>query len=265
MATVVKDARSSRKLHEFLGSQTQVHTQADKCRTDLANTFEKKRHLFGESLVQYTPDGEGAKTTTESQSTLQSTVAQELNWLTEILSKAYDSGATIDEGNMTARADVTLDNGDVLLPRVPATQLLALDKRLAELHQFVQGIPTLDPAKGFKLDADRGRGIYQAREVRKRRTKKDQVPIVLLAPTAEHPGQAQLITRDVEVGTIVEQEWSGLITPSTKATMLERVEELRRAVKQARARANDVVVDEVKIGRTVLDYVFNPATANERV
>lgn len=249
-----------RKLHEFLGSQSQVFTQAEKVRTDLATTFEKKRHLFGESLVQYTPDGEGAHTTTESQSTLQSTVASELKWVSEILAKAYDSEATIDEGNMTARADVTLDNGTVLLTRVPATQLMQLDKRLGELHQLVQQIPTLDPAKGFTPDPDRGVGVYKAREVRKRRTKKDQVPLVLLAPTKEHPGQAQLITKDVEIGTIHEQEWSGLITPATKAKILERVEELRRAVKQARTRANDMEVQEQKIGRTLLDYVFGPAT-----
>lgn len=43
----------ARKLHEVLGSQSQVFTQAEKCRTDLANTFEKKRHLFGEKLVHH--------------------------------------------------------------------------------------------------------------------------------------------------------------------------------------------------------------------
>ncbi len=252
----------ARKLHEFLGSQNQVFTQATKCRTDLATTFEKKRHLFGESLVQYTPDGEGAAPVTESQSALQSTVGSELKWLAPILAKAYDSEATIDEGNTLARADVLRDDGTVLLPHVPSTQLMQLDKRLAELQQFVTGIPTLDPAKAFTVDTARGGGdVYQARTVRSRRTKKLQVPLVLLQPTKEHPGQAELITQDVEIGTIVTQEWSGLITPAVKAMMLERVEELRRGVKQALSRANDVEVTEVKIGRTVLDYVFGPATS----
>ena len=250
-----------RKLHEFLGSQSQVFTQADQCRKDLANTFEKKRHLFGETLVVFQPSAEGAQTVTESQSTLQSKVGDELRWISDILAKAYDSEATIDEGNTTARANVMLDNGDVILPNLPSTQLMQLDKRLGELMQFVQGIPTLDPAKGFTPAAARGAGIFQARAVRKTRTRKEQVPMVVIAPTAEHPGQGTVITKDVEIGVIVEQEWSGLITPATKATMLERVEELRRAVKQARSRANDVEVQEVKIGRKVLDYVFGPATA----
>lgn len=251
----------ARKLHEFLGSQSQTFTQAEKCRTDMNTTFEKKRHLFGETLVQYTADGEGVNPVTESQSTLQSTVGAELKWLADLLSKAWDSEATIDEGNTKARGDVLLDNGDPLLTGLPATQLLQLDKRLGGLQQMVAGIPTLDPAKGFKPDTDRGAGIYKARETRKRRTRKEQVAIQLTATTKEHPGTAQLITKDVEIGTIVENEWSGLITPATKATMLERVEELRRAVKQARSRANDIEVTEVKIGRTVLDYVFSPAMA----
>lgn len=250
-----------KKLHEVLGSQSQVFTQAEKCRTDLNTTFEKKRHLFSEKSVQYIPDAEGAAPVVESQSTLQSTIGAELKWLSEILAKAYDSEATIDEGNTKARANVVLDNGSVLLTLVPATQLLQLDKRLGELHQLVQGVPTLDPASGFVLDPDRPKGTYKAREVRKRRTRKEQAPLVLIAPTKEHPGQAQLITKDVEIGTIVEQEWSGLITPAVKATMLERVEELRRAVKQARARANDMEVEAQQIGQKLLDYVFSPASA----
>ena len=247
-----------RKLHEVLGSQGQVFTQAEKCRTDLQNTFEKKKHHFGEKLVQYTPDAEGAQPVTEDQSSLQATIGAELEWLATILVPAYDSEATIDEGNTKARADVVLDNGTTIVPALPSTQLMQLDKRLGELHQFVQAIPTLDPTKGFEPDPDRGDGVYKARVTQKRRTKKEQVPVVMLQPTKEHPGQAVMVTKDVEIGTIVEREWSGLITPQIKATMLERVEELRRAVKQARARANDLVVEEIKIGRQLLDYVFGP-------
>src|SRR5687767_11021378 len=112
----------ARKLHEHLGAQSQVFTQAEKVRKELGNTFEKKRHLFGESLVQYTPDGEGEQPRTESQSMLQSTIGSELKWLSNILVKAYDSEATIDEGNMTSRGDVVLDNGTKLLEGIPATQ-----------------------------------------------------------------------------------------------------------------------------------------------
>jgi hypothetical protein len=174
------------KLHEVLGSQNQVFTQAAKVRADLLTTFEKKRHLFGEAIVTFKPDGEGAQAVTESQSMLQSTVAKELNWLAETLAKAYDSEATIDQANTLAKADIVLDGGTVLVKDVPATQLLQLDKRLGELLQLLSSVPTLDPAKGFQPDTSRGNGVYQARLVRKRRTKKEQVPLTLIAPTKEH-------------------------------------------------------------------------------
>ena len=83
----------------------------------------------------------------------------------------------------------------------------------------------------------------------------------LTPTTKEHPGTAQLITKDIETGKITEREWSGLITPSEKADMLTRAEELARAVKQARQRANDVVLPEAKpFAERFLGYVFTGAT-----
>jgi hypothetical protein len=51
-----------------------------------------------------------------------------------------------------------------------------------------------------------------------------------------------------------------LITPKTKGEILERVEELRRAVKKARQRANGEDLPEgprlEKVGQRLLNYVF---------
>lgn len=252
---------AQQKLHEILGSQKQVFNQGEKVRSDLLNTFAKQRHLFSETLVKFTPNAENAPTVIESQSKLQSSVAEELRWVSETLAKVYDSEATIDEANTKARADVTLPDGTVLLVQVPATQLLQLDKRLSELLALLQMVPTLDPAKGFSPDANAGFGVFQARIVRKSRTKKEQVPLVLYPATDKHPAQTQLIQQDVVSGTIEEQEWSSMLTPAMKAKILERVEQLRTAVKQARARANDIKVEPVQIGRKLLDFVLAPLDA----
>lgn len=244
------------KLHELLAAEGTAKNQADKCRGDLLATFEKKRHLFGESRVTFTPNTEGAATVTEQQSDLQSRVRLELDWIREIWAKALDGSYQVAESNMGARADVVLDNGTVLLTQVPATALLELEKRAGEMHALVMGIPTLDPAKGFTLDPDRGKWIYRAREVEKTRTKKTHKPVVLYEATKEHPAQVQLVSEDIAVGTIHEQEWSGLITPAEKADMLNRAEELRRAFKTARARANEATASTAKVGDQLLRYVF---------
>lgn len=246
----------ARKLHEVLGAQTQITQQADKTRTELAATFEKKRHLFAEKRSTFKSTQEGTPDVSEIQSTLQSTVAKELSWITPILVRHIDNEATIDSGNTVAKADVKLDDGTVILTGVPATQLMQLAKRLNDIFTLVSAIPTLDPAAGFTPDPSRGENIYVARETRKQRTKKIQQPLVLIQPTEHHPGQAQLITNDVVIGDLIEQEWSGLITPAEKSDMLDRIEELRRAVKTARARANDVSVEDIKIGQKLLDRIF---------
>jgi hypothetical protein len=246
------------KLHELLAVSSNLKGQADKTRGELSNTFDKKRHLFSEKVVTFKSNVEGTTPVTEEQSSLQSTVGQELTWISKILGAAVDAAYQIAEANMVARADVVLDNGDVLLKGVPATALLELTKRATEVQTLIAAVPTLDPAKGFELDAQRPKGVYQARQDVKTRTKKTQRAITLYEATKEHPAQVQLISEDQPTGFVTTQEWSGLITPAQKATMHERIEEVIRALKKALARANNVDVDtSKKIGDTLFAYVLN--------
>jgi hypothetical protein len=251
------------KLHELLAAESNIKTQATKLLGDLTKTFADKRHLFGKKVVTFIPNSENATAITEEQSELQTTVPQELAWLAPTLAKALDAAHQIAESNMAAKADVTLDDGTKILSGVPATSLLELEKKMTELHGFITAIPTLDPAKGFTLDPQTGENVFKARETVKTRTKKITRPLILHPPTEHHPAQVQAINEDVPVGEIREQEWSGLITPAQKAAMLGRVDELRRALKTARARANDTNAATTKIGSALLNFVFQPAT--ERV
>lgn len=245
------------KLHELLAVSTNLATQAATVRADLTNTFEKKRHLFTEKQTVFTPSAEGAQPQTESQSSIQSTVAKELEWVCGHLGKAWDADHRIDVANTEARADIALEDGTLIAEKVPATTLLALSKRLAELLALAKTIPTLDPAKGFRLDTDRGAGVFVAREVRKQRTQKSHEVVVLYPATVEHPAQAQLLPKDVVTGTIQEQEWSGEMTPAKKSEILDRIEQMTRAVRAARSRANVAEVDTSKaIAKPILTFIF---------
>lgn len=248
------------KLHELLAVEGNLENQSNKCRTELLATFDKKKHLFQESRVTFTANTEGAQPVTEQQSDIQSTVAQELEWISGIAAKAIDASHYIDLANTQAKADVVDEDGTTILKDMPATSLLQLEKRLKEVHDLVVGIPTLDPAKGFQLDKDRGVGIYRAREVTKQRTKKTPKVITLAPATKEHPAQVQLIHEDLPVGEIREQEWSSMITPATKADVIDRCDMLLRAVKKARSKANEqeIEVKGKQIGKLLLDYVFKP-------
>ncbi len=250
------------KLHELLAVEGSLEQQANKVRTDLANTFEKKRHLFEEKRVIFKPSVETEHETVEVQSDIQSTVRQELNWISNHIIKAFDASYQVAEANTKARANVILDDDTetILLKDVPATALLELEKRIAEIHTLINSIPTLDPAKGFSLDTART-NIYKAREVVKIRTKKTNEVIVKYAATVEHPAQTELVPIDKPIGLIKEQESSGLITPSEKSILINRVEILGRAVRKARSRANEVEVDSSKkIGKVLVGYIFNGST-----
>lgn len=246
------------KLHELLAVEPDLRSQAESCRNDLKNTFEKKVHHFAKKVVTFKANTEGATDKVEAQLALQTTIQKELDWISEKLSKAIDAGNQIDNANTAAVADVVLDNGVTLLKKVPATALLRLEHRISEVRELVHAIPTLDPAKGFVPDKSEGDGIFKANEDVRHRTEKKFEFVVMVPPTDKHPAQVKELMVDKPIGTLVSQEWSSLITVADKGDMLDRVEELLRAVKKARSAANSVEVDTTanKIGATALNFVF---------
>jgi len=244
------------KLHELLAVESPLGNQSDKCLAELKDTFTKKRHLFEEKRVTFRPLAEGAPAQTEMQSDIQTTVDAELNWIRGIVLKSLDASYQVAQTNTQAKADVVTEDGQTLMTGVPATALLELEKRAVEIKLLVETIPTLDPAKGFAIDPTR-KSIFIAREVNKTRTRKAKKVYIKYEATKEHPAQTELVDEDLPVGTVTEQEWSGLVTPAMKADLINRVEMLSRAIRRARARANEAVVDNTaKIGDTLLAYVF---------
>lgn len=245
------------KLHELLAVEKGLKSQAEATRGELQGTFGKKEHHFTKRLVTFTPVEEGAPQVIEGQLELQTTVPKELKWIGEKLAAAMDVSYRVAEGNTQARADVVLSDGFILLKALPATALLELEKRVAEVMALIKTIPTLDPAKGFQPAPDQGTDVWQARPDSKTRTRKVQKVLTLAQATEKHPAQAQVISVDEPAGQLVTQEWSGLISTAAKGHMLDRVEDVRRAVKAARSRANETEVSsQAAIGQTLLTYVF---------
>jgi hypothetical protein len=84
-------------------------------------------------------------------------------------------------------------------------------------------------------------------------------PLVLYPHSPEHPAQTDKISVDKPIAEVLEQEWSSLITPAQKGEMLERCEELRRAIKTATQRANSITVENSKtVGKQIFDYIIGP-------
>lgn len=210
------------KLHELLAVDAQVKAQSDASRKDLMNTFEKKRHShFVRKTITFRSNSEGVPPKVEAHQDLQTSVRRELVWIGEKLAKALDIGHQVDMANTMARADVTLDDGTILLKDVPTTSLLQLSHRLGEIQEFILAIPTLDPAQGFEPDSTMsaaGDTIYKALDVEKPRTQKSFDYVVMVAPTDKFPAQVKELSVDKETGPPSRRSGLGSSPPPKRAT-----------------------------------------------
>lgn len=254
-------SQRSTKLHELLAVEGNLENQATKLVTEHTATFGNKRHLFEQKIGTFLADTEGAVPVIENQSELTSTVGKELDFVAAHFAKSLDASLQVDDANTKARANIEVEDADgnpvILATDIPATALLSLEKKMLQLRGLADSIPTLDPAKGFTPDPSKGAGVYKAREVVKTRTKKENKVVVLYPATDKHPAQTQLVPEDRPVGQVREQEWSGLYTPAEKADVLSRIDVLLRAIRAARARANETPVDlNKRVGKSLLKFIF---------
>ena len=109
----------------------------------------------------------------------------------------------------------------------------------------------------FESDPSVGENVFKTvhPEV-KMRTAKTFRHKVLYEATKEHPAQIEKWEETEDIGRFVKQHWMGMITSYDKSQMLNRIDELIRAVKQARQRANTVTVTKDRIGKSILDFVL---------
>ena len=249
------------KLHELLAVNSSLENQATGRITDQKELYTKKQNHFTARRVEFHSNEPNVPVQTEEKLDLQTSVNQELKWLSEFLIKAVDSSHQVNVGNLTAKADVIMEDNSILLKDVPATTLLELEKTVATWKDLLSVLPTLDPAKGFQVDTSIGPNVWKSRELTRPKTAKKNTPIVLYNATPEHPAQTQLVVEDVPIGKVITQEWSSMITPAEKADLLTRAEALIRAIKRARSRANEVDVDiglGNRIGQKLWEYVIQP-------
>ncbi len=165
----------------------------------------------------------------------------------------FDVTATHEWGNQQASANVEVD-GVVVLEKAPVTYLLFLEKKLVEWRGVIEALPTLDPSEEWSYDGTTR--LYKSTAVQKARTRKDKRVILKVAPTEHHPGQAETYDADVRVGTWTEFKLSGCVSEERKKELLTRCERLLKAVKLARETANDIRVEEKKVGEKLYDLLF---------
>lgn len=240
------------KLNQIVAVVAGKKTRAEKDFGEL-NKVVQRTDLFHGLNRQYQPLEENGEQLPAESKYPQKNVPDVIAEVRNILTSIMDAIATQEYGNCLTAADVKVD-GTVVLPAVPVTVLLYLEKQLNDLYTFVGNLPTLDPAERWVLNEQTGE--YVTEPTRTIRTKKTAKPIVLFAATKEHPAQTQLITEDVTAGHWITTKYASVMPATQKRQILDRIERLREAVKIAREEANSIEVEQRHIAAPVLRYVF---------
>lgn len=203
-------------------------------------------------------DEEGDKLPAESR-TVPVHADEVINKVIDRLNDYYDSVATQEQANQTAKADVKIGEA-IILKDVPVTVLLFFEKQLIDLLTFSKSIPVLPVDKEWTFDEKKG--CYKTEPEETTRTQKLPKPVTLAEPTKEHPAQVQLLYEDKIVGTWSTVHMSGAIPQTHKTEIINRIEKLQDAVKKAREEANgiDIGKDMSDLGSTLVDYVFTGGT-----
>lgn len=255
------------KLHEILAVEKGLQTVAKQTNQETIKTFNAKdAHFVGTVREIRHFDETDSKLNTDEFKDMVDTVFGKLVYNAGPNIKAWDAYFQKEATNQKAAADIVIDDGGapvVLGAGVPATVLLGLETKLAELKAVYDAIPTLAPGPTWVVDTNRrATGVYRSEHADVTfRTRKTVKPIIMAPATQQHPAQVQAIQEDLPVATITTQHWSGMITTAQKSELLGRIDRLLRAVKQARQRANATEAVKGAIGKVLFNFIHDGIVA----
>ena len=239
------------KLHEVLAVEPSLKAAAQRAMNATQGLLQEgKVRLLGE-VRHYEPLDEEGQTFPDEVTILATTAQAELAKFAEAYGAWIDAAIQKEATNQNAAGTVFL--GERSLFSLPATGLLNLESKLAEIRKVYEAVPVLDPTESWAFD--KAQGHYVSRERVSYRTQKLPRRFIKAEATKEHPAQVEVWTEDVRVGTWRKVIHSGMMTPAEREQRLFRVDALLRAVRQARQRANDQEAETIKIAEQVFAYI----------
>jgi len=242
------------KLNQILAVEKGLKNTAYKALTELHRASEQAP-LYEGRARSYKPLNEEGEPMPDEVQVVQQTARAVLGKVKDILSPIWDTTATKDYGNCTAKADIEV-NGKTLLADVPVTYLLFLEKQLNDLETFIGKLPTLDPSQAWRVD-NTNPGQFVTEKVQQNRTQKVRRNHVKAEATNHHPAQVEVFTEDVVVGQWESLRRSGALTATQKQTLQGRLRQLKDAVLFAREKANSTDVTRVQVSEQLIGFLIN--------
>ncbi len=241
------------KLNQIIAIEKGVKAKAAAVLTEVYQSLGKKDQFQGlEKTYQPKDDENGEKLPPQSKK-VQTSVDALIKSVMPPLSRMMDVVSTKENANAKAKADLVV-NGVTLLSDVPVTYLLFLEKQLVDLKTLVSKLPTLAPDKNW--DTDQTTGLWKTPVVETHRTKKVEEHFVVVQATDKFPAQTAHVAKDVIDGYWSTVDLSGEASPVMVKRLLEKIEDLQRAVQFAREAANSVEVTDKPVGDKLLEFIF---------
>jgi hypothetical protein len=240
------------KLHELIAVEPDLKSEATRVLGEVQNLFANGAGRLVSQLRRYRPlEDEGEKLPDES-TELATTVNDEIKVMRSAFSRWLDVSIQKELSNSKTKADVVID-GVTILAGMSAPALLNLESKLSALRSVYAAIPTNDPSEKWEFESQQG--VYVSSPKESYRTKKVMKSIVGAAATENHPANVQYYQEDIREGVWTTTKRSGMLSPTEKRNLLERVDAMLRAVKSARQRANDTDAETVKVSDKVFDFI----------
>lgn len=241
------------KLHEILAIEQDRKNKANLSIGESKKQFSKNPTSFDGMIKKYTPTEENAEEIPDETKEMVSTVEKTLTSTLEPVIIAMDATLSKEETNASGVAKTELKVESKVFGEFSATTLLALESQLTKVLDLYKSIPILDTTKKWEFDDQNG--FFRTPEEVKFRSIKRPKVIVKYEATEKHPAQTELLNIDFQVGKYETTYFSGRITPAQKTQLVQKLEKLIEEVKLARAKANNVEVHKVKLGKELFEYI----------
>ncbi|MCU0499035.1 MAG: hypothetical protein MUF87_16915 [Anaerolineae bacterium] len=240
------------RLNQIIAIEKNIKSQSLRELTDAHHLLQKPALLSGIARTYRPKDEEGEQYPPES-TRVQVKAEEVIRQTVATLTRLFDVTATKEWSNGDARADVVVD-GQVLIEKAPITFLLFLEKQLVDLHTFIKKLPVLDASETWVYDPSAD--VWATEPVQTTKTKKIPRNHVKAEATEHHPAQVEVYYEDVVVGNWRTVKFSGALSAQRVNELTQRIEKLQQAVKFAREEANNLNVDDRKVGDKVFQYLF---------
>jgi len=245
------------QLHEILAVEKSLAKIAEKLRLETKRTFDKENLFkgFTKKLKMFKEQDQRLNESTYMK--LETTVDENLNYLLPNVAKYWNTVLAKDRANQVAKADIVLNDGTVLAKDMPATFLLGLETKMGELRDVYNTIPTLAPGIDWVENTLERAGIYKDNNTSASFKTETKTEFVEASPATEfHPAQVVPVKNVNNIGEYKMVSECGMVSPLEKANRLTRFDEVFFAVKKARARANNTVIEKTpRVSEALFKYI----------